>query len=110
MISNSFLESMATDIFNSLTPNQAKFFFSSCFRVFITRQIAFSAVQSNSINKLTALDSLFQSFLSKISNPSFLKSILDDVDTPPIIDDFDLESIPISSYITNAIKESDNYL
>jgi hypothetical protein len=101
----------ASFIVNSFSLNDSKFFISAILRAYFTKLFTQSARSTNNLSKLSDMDQIIDIFISKFSDPKFLNSILDSINShAPLTDDFFLEELiphdDISSYISNAIAEA----
>ena len=102
---------MTSSIINSISQEDGLFFVTKLLQAFITKQLTFSTIESNSFDQLTEIDNLTELILSKLSNPVFFQTLIDRFDSPATVtDDFFLEEFVtehnITDYITQAYQEA----
>ena len=106
-----YLFEIASSIINSISQEDGLFFVTKLLQAFFTKQLTFSAIESNSFDQLTKIDKLTELILSKLSNPVFLQTLINRLDSPATVtDDFFLEEFindhNITDYITQAYQQA----
>ena len=95
------LLTMSSTLCNSLTLEQNSFFLTQFLRSFFTKIILSKPLQSSSIAFLQQLDTLIPSLLAKLSDPTFIFSLVDQLnESGSILYDFFLEEFITESDLT----------